>query len=61
MQFKYKIVYLHEMGELKRYCSKFIISVFICLESTFLCQHGKKPMKTCIILFHMFLLLQEKS
>ena len=34
---------------------------FICLQSSFLFQHGKKAMKTYIILRHMFLLLQETS
>ena len=46
----------------QRYCSKFIPnSVFICLLSNFLFQHGKKALKTNIIILHMFLLLQEIS
>ena len=49
-------------AKLKHYCSKFILtSVLICLQSNFLFQPGKKAMKTCIILLHMFLLLQETS
>ena len=44
----------------KRYCNKiFFISAFICLRSSFLCQHGKKARKAYIMLLHMFLLLQE--
>ena len=36
---------------LKRYCSKFILtSAFICLQSSSLFQHGKKAMMTYIIL-----------
>ena len=47
---------------LKRYCSKCILtSAFICLKFILLFQHGKKGMKTYIILLHMFLLLQETS
>ena len=40
-------------------CSKFILtSAFICLQSSFLFQHGTKAMKKDILL-HIFLLLQE--
>ena len=49
----------------KCYCNKFILtSAFICLQSSFLFQHGKKAIKTYIILLYMFLfslLLQEIS
>ena len=53
-----KFVYLHEMGEKvksplyksQRYCCKFILaSAFICQQSSFLFQHGKKAMYTYII------------
>ena len=44
------------------YCSKLILtSVFICLQSSFLFQHGKKVMKQYIIIFHLLLLLQGNS
>ena len=55
-----KLVQLHEMGTqiksslLLMLHNKFIFTAsFICLQSSFLFQHVKKAMKTCIILLHV--------
>ena len=45
-----------------RYCSKIILtSAFICFQSCFLLEDGKKAMNLYIVLLHMFLLLKETS
>ena len=45
-----------------RFCGKFILSLaFICVQSSFLVQHGKKAIMTYIILLYFFLLLKGTS
>ena len=50
-----KFVYLHKMGEKihfksqRYYCKVILTSAFICQQSNFLFQHGKKTMYTYII------------